>query len=169
VAEALEKVGFIKEGLDVLAQALAGVDKTGERFYEAELWRLRGELTLQQANQKTKGKIQKTQIPSPESLTPNTQAAVEQEAEGYFLKAIDIARQQQAKSFELRAVTSLVRQRQSTQVVSRNTSHATRHTQHDSRTMLVEAHTMLSDIYNWFTEGFGTKDLQDAKTLLDSL
>ena len=72
------------------------------------------------------------------------------EAEEDFLKAIDVARKQQAKSLELRAVLSLARlwQQQSKQV---------------------EAHQMLSEVYNWFTEGFDTKDLQEAKALIDEL
>jgi len=80
------------------------------------------------------------------------------------LKAIEISRRQQAKSLELRAGMSLVRlQRQQAQ------DHATRNAQHDSRTRLDEAHKMLSEIYNWFTEGFDTKDLQEAKALLEEL
>ena len=78
----------------------------------------------------------------------NTQA--EAEAEACFHKAIEIARRQQAKSLELRATTSLARlwQQQGKQK---------------------EAHEMLSEIYGWFTEGFDTKDLQEAKTLLEEL
>jgi predicted ATPase len=81
-----------------------------------------------------------------------------------FLKAIAIAQKQQAKSLELRAVMSLVRlrQQQATQDASRTTQHAT-------RTKLDEAHKLLSDVYNWFTEGFETKDLQEAKTLIEEL
>jgi predicted ATPase len=67
-----------------------------------------------------------------------------------LLKAIDIARQQQAKSLELRATVSLARLWQQQGKKS-------------------EAHQMLSDIYHWFTEGFDTKDLQEAKALLESL
>ena len=72
------------------------------------------------------------------------------EAEECFLKAIEVAQKQQAKSLELRASTSLTRlwQRQ-----GRRT----------------EAHQMLSGIYGWFTEGFNTKDLQEAKALLREL
>lgn len=72
------------------------------------------------------------------------------EAEAYFLKAIEIARQQQARSLELRATISLSRlwQRQG------------------KRT---EAHALIAKIYSWFTEGFDTKDQQEAKTLLDAL
>jgi adenylate cyclase len=72
------------------------------------------------------------------------------EAEACFLKAIDIACKQQAKSLELRAATSLARLWQ----------------QQGNRT---EAHKLLSEVYNWFTEGFDTTDLQEAKVLLDSL
>jgi len=72
------------------------------------------------------------------------------DAEACFLKAIEIARQQSAKSLELRAVMSLSRLWQ----------------QQGKRQ---EAHELLSDIYGWFTEGFNTKDLQEAKTLLEEL
>jgi hypothetical protein len=118
------------------------VDKNGECFYEAELYRLRGELTLQQV------KIKNAKLTMTEP--PYQVAAPQVEAEGYFLKAIDIARHQQAKSLELRAVMSLARLRQ----------------QQGKKT---EAHQLLSEIYHWFTEGFDTRDLQEAKTLLDSL
>ncbi|MGH9427965.1 MAG: hypothetical protein ACRD2L_16900, partial [Terriglobia bacterium] len=93
-------------------------------------------------------------------LTPAPQS----EAEACFRKAIDIARRQQAKSLELRAVMSLVRlrQRQAMLQVSRST-------QHEVRTRLGEAHMMLSEIYNWFTEGFDTGDLREARTLLQEL
>lgn len=85
------------------------------------------------------------------------------EVEECFLKAIAVAQEQQAKPFELRATMSLVRlrQQQATHATSRNTQHATRSTLH-------EAHRMLSDVYNWFTEGFETKDLQEAKQLLEA-
>ena len=140
------------------------VDKSGERFYEAELYRIKGELTLQQASQNSKGKSQKSKILSTQPLTPNIQGEVEHEAEGYFLKAIEISRKQQAKSLKLRAVMSLVRLRQ-LQV----TSLGSRITQHETRIRLTEAHHMLSEIYNWFTEGFDTKDLQEVQTLLEEL
>jgi predicted ATPase len=73
-----------------------------------------------------------------------------QEAQACFLKAIEIARQQQAKSLELRAVMSLSRLWQ-------------------SQGKRDEARQMLAEIYDWFTEGFDTKDLQEAKALLDEL
>jgi len=139
---------------------LATANKTGERWYEAELYRLKGELTLAQEGESQKAKIET----SPQPLTPSTQAAVVQEAETCFLKAIDIAQRQQAKSLELRAVMSLVRlrQRQATPDISRNTHH-------ESRARLAEGHQMLLDIYGWFTEGFDAKDLQEAKALLEEL
>jgi predicted ATPase len=86
------------------------------------------------------------------------------EAEGCFLKAIEVARKQQAKSLELRAVMSLVRLRQQQAAQS-----ASRNTQHEARTKLDAARNMLSEIYHWFTEGFDTKDLQEAKALMDEL
>jgi predicted ATPase len=116
--------------------------------YEAELHRLKGELTLQQENQKpvlsvvegAKGKEQKSK----------RKTGAQGEAETYFLKAIEVARRQQAKSLELRAATSLARlwQQQGKQHAARD---------------------MLADVYNWFTEGFDTKDLQEAKALLEEL
>jgi len=72
------------------------------------------------------------------------------EAEACFLKAIEIARKQQAKSLELRAVMSLARLWQ-------------------QQGKTAEAHRMLSEIYGWFTEGFDTKDLQEAKALLEGV
>jgi predicted ATPase len=131
LAEGCKQRGQVEEGLAVMAEALATVDNTGERTHEAELYRLKGELTLQ-------------------SKAPSAKCEVEKEAEEYFHKAIEIARQQQAKSLELRAVMSLSRlwQQQGKQD---------------------EAHQMLVEIYGWFTEGFDTKDLQEAKALLAEL
>jgi predicted ATPase len=131
LTEACEGIGQREEGLNALAKALTLVEKNGERRYEAELYRLKGELTLQ------------SKVQSPRSK-------VEEEAEESFQKAIEVARQQQAKSLELRAATSLARlwQQQGKQR---------------------EAHHLLSDIYGWFTEGFDTKDLQGAKVLLEEL
>ena len=82
-----------------------------------------------------------------------------------------MARKQQAKSLELRAVMSLVRlrQQQAQDHAIRNTPHGSPATQHETRTKLDEAHKLLSDVYNWFTEGFDTKDLQEAKVLLEEL
>jgi class 3 adenylate cyclase/predicted ATPase len=146
LAEAYGKVGQVEEGLSILAEALAVVDRTEERVYEAELYRLKGELTLTQSSVQSLG------------------SSVQKKAEECFLKAIEIARKQQAKSLELRAVMSLVRLRQ-----QQASEEGSRNTQHDSRIRLAEDHQMLSEVYHWFTEGFDTKDLQEAKALLESL
>ena len=139
LAEAYKKVEQPEAGLSVVTEALEFVDKTGDRSYEAEIYRLKGELTLQ-----------KLSVPSPQPLAPSTEAEMEREAEECFLIAIDIARKQQAKSLELRAVMSLGRLWQ----------------QQGKR---AEAHQMLAEIYHGFTEGFDTKDLQEAKALLEAL
>jgi predicted ATPase len=148
LTEAYGKVGRAEEGLSALAEALGQVDKTGARLHEAELYRLKGDLLLTQEGkrQKAKGKSQKSERPSPNSQLPEPLS----EAEAYFLMAIEISQKQQAKSLELRATMSLARlwQRQGKRC---------------------EAHNMLSKIYNWFTEGFDTKDLQKAKALLEEL
>jgi tetratricopeptide (TPR) repeat protein len=175
LAEAHGRAGQVEEGLRLLAEA--EMEKTEERFYEAELWRLRGELTLQQfkvQDPKSKGEnslesreekspgssVQSlaSQNTDPRPLTPDPQG----EAEECFQKAIAIARQQQAKSLELRAVMSFVRlrQQQAAQQVSRTTYHV-------SRTALTEAHRILSEVYGRFTEGFEIKDLREAKALIE--
>jgi len=160
LAEAYGKAEQTEDGLAVLAEAFPAVERMGMHHCAAELYRLKGELTLAQSsvqslgvqtNQKAKGKRQKAKIEtSPQPLTPSTQAEVEREAEECFLKAIEIAQRQQAKSLELRATMSLARlwQQQGRQK---------------------EAHQMLSEIYGWFTEGFDTKDLQEAKALIEEL
>jgi predicted ATPase len=155
LAGAYGKVGQAEEGLSVLPEALATVDRTGERFYEAEVYRIKGQLVLQSGVRSLE-----SENPSTQHLAPSTQA----EAEECFLKAIEIARKQQAKSLELRAVMSLVRLRQ--QQAAQSESH---NTHHEARVRLDEAHQILSELYQWFTEGFDTKDLQDAKMLLDEL
>lgn len=157
LAEAYGKVERPQEGLTVLAEALAIVAKTGERFHEAELYRLKGELVLQsgvrglaspEEGQKSKVKGQKSKVPNPQSqiLDPSPQG----EAEACFHKAIEIARKQQAKSLELRAVMSLSRLWQ-----QQGKRHAARQ--------------RLAEIYNWFTEGFDTRDLKEAAVLLEEL
>jgi predicted ATPase len=143
LAEVYGKVGQAQDGLTILAEALARVDRTGERLHAAELYRLKGTLTLQFDVQNPK-----SQFTALQPLTPNPQA--DAEAEECFWKAIEIARKQQAKSLELRAAMSLSRlwQRQGKR--------------HDAR-------DLLASIYGWFTEGFDTADLQEAKALLDEL
>ena len=144
LAEAYGKAGQAEEGLAALAEALTVVDKSGERFYEAELYRLKGSLRCKSC-QVVSSQLPVTKVPDPDPRSPG-----EAEAEACFLKAIEIARTQQAKSLELRAAISLARLWQ----------------QQGKR---AEAHELLSEIYGWFTEGFDTKDLQEAKALLESL
>jgi predicted ATPase len=143
LAEAYGKTGQAEKGLTALAEALAAVDRTGERMYEAELYRLKGELTLQ------KFQVSSSKFQVEDSVGSSVQG-LESEAEECFLKAIEVAQKQQAKSLELRAATSLARLWQ----------------QQDKK---AEAHELLAEIYNWFTEGFDTKDLKDAKALLEEL
>jgi class 3 adenylate cyclase/predicted ATPase len=126
LAEAYGEVGQPEEGLTALVEALAIVDNTGERNWEAELSRRKGELLLEQRGQKVG------------------------EAEECFRQALDIARRQQAKSLELRASMSLSRLWQ-------------------QEGKLEEAHQLLAEIYGWFTEGFDTADLKEAKVLLEEL
>jgi class 3 adenylate cyclase/predicted ATPase len=126
LAEAHGTLGESEAGLAVVAEALALVDTTGERWYEAELYRLKGALLLQQ------------------SLDNPT------EAETCFHHAVAIAQNQSAKSWELRAATSLSKLWQ----------------QQGKRQA---AHDLLAPVYDWFTEGFDTADLKDAKALLEEL
>jgi predicted ATPase len=154
LAEAHGKVGQPEEGLGVLAEALEASRTSGEVWYDAELYRLKGQLTLQSKPVEDKSKVSrgqvkgKSEITNPQPLAPGTQA--EAEAEAYFLKAIEIARQQSAKSLELRSAVSLSRLWQ-------------------SQGKITEARALLSEIYGWFTEGFDTADLQEAKVLLEEL
>ena len=111
--------------MEVLDGAFAHVDDTGERYWEAELHRLKGELLL----------LQRSSV---------------EEAEVCFNQALQVAQSQSTKSFELRAVMSLSRLWQN----------------QDKQT---EARELLADIYGWFTEGFDTQDLIDAKALLEEL
>jgi predicted ATPase len=135
LAEAYGKVGQVDEGLNALAEGLTVAHKTGEGWYEPELYHLKGELTLRQAGSRIQavGGREKTE-----------------EAEECFLKAIAVAQKQQAKSLELRAVMSLARLWQ-------------------QQGKKDEARHLLAEIYGWFTEGFNTKDLQEAKALLEEL
>jgi predicted ATPase len=149
LAEAYGQSGQVDNRLATVTEALDLVKTTGERWYEAEVYRIKGELLLAQ-----------------EGLRPQAEGLREkiEEAEGCFLRALAIAQKQQAKSLELRAVMSLLRlrQQQAVQPESRITNPV-------SRAKLAEARRMLSEVYNWFTEGFDTKDLQEAKSLLEEL
>jgi predicted ATPase len=124
LGEAQAASGNSEAALDTLAEALAVVEKTGERHWESEILRVRGELLVALGNQT--------------------------EAEDSLRRAIEVARRQSARSWELRATTSLARL-----------------WQQQGRTR--EAHKMLAKVYGWFTEGFDTQDLSEARALLDGL
>jgi predicted ATPase len=125
-AEAYALGGELQRGLGALDKGIAAVERTGQRWPEAELYRLRGELLTSLADDGA------------------------EEAEAAFGRAIEVARRQYAKSWELRAATSLAR-------LWRD---------HGKR---AEARDLLAPVYGWFTEGFATPDLKHAKALLDEL
>jgi tetratricopeptide (TPR) repeat protein len=126
LAEALDRGGQAREHLNTLEQAIDVANQNNEPYYDAELYRLRGEALVQ------------------------AEPATTSEAESCYRRAIEISRQQQAKSFELRAVMSLARLLQ-------------RQDKGD------EAQMILREVYEWFTEGFDTPDLKAAGVLLDEL
>jgi hypothetical protein len=126
LADAYLAAGIAPEGLAVIEAELPLAETSGQRFNMAELFRLKGDLLLLQGQSNSS------------------------EADRCLRKSIEIAQGQQARSWELRATTSLARLL-------------------DKRGRRDEARTMLADIYNWFTEGFDTADLKDAKALLDEL
>jgi len=119
------------------------VDNTAERANEAELYRLKGQLTWQ----KLLGASAKLQV---EMSTESGDRSAESGVEESFWQALEIARHQQAKSLELRATMSLCR------LWQQQGKHR-------------EAYELLTPIYGWFTEGFATADLQQAKVLLAEL
>ena len=126
LAEVYGTLGEPEAGLTALAEALTLAEITGERWYESECHRLKGELLLQQSSSN------------------------QTEAESCFHQAIAEAQNQQAKSHELRSATSLAHLWQ-------------------SQGKRDEALELLEPVYSWFTEGFDTADLKDAKVLLDEL
>jgi predicted ATPase len=126
LAEVSAYMGHTEDGLHALAEAHTLMEQLQERWWEAEICRLRGVLLLRQ---------------------PGTPQA---EAEAWLQRALDVARRQEAKALELRAAMSL-----------------TRLWQHQGKR--TEAYDLLAPIYEWFTEGFDTADLQEAKALLEEL
>ena len=124
LAWALASAGEFEEAMEVLSEALLAVDQYGERVYEAELHRLRGDLLRRNG-------------------------AVE-EAEIEFCRAVEIARAQKARSWELRAATSLAQL-------------------YADRGHRAQALEVLSPVYSWFAEDFDTADLRAARTLLQTL
>jgi predicted ATPase len=126
IADICARCGARDVALQALAEAATLVEQHDERWWEAEVCRLRGVVLLRQPG------------------TPHAEAAA------CFQQALDVARGQEAKSLELRAAMSLARLWQ----------------QQGKR---AEAHALLAPVYGWFTEGFDTADLQEAKTLLKEL
>ena len=126
LAEAEAEAGQIDTGLTRLDELIPEIERTGQRWIEAQLNRVRGELLIRHK--------------------PAETAA----AEDAFMRSVAVARHQQTKTFELQAATSLAR-------LWRDQGKRD------------EARDLLAPVYSWFTEGFGTPDLKEAKALLDEL
>ena len=126
VIEAEAEAGQVETGLSKLSELIGSVEKTGQRWLDAELHRVRGELL---------------RLCDP----PDVPAC-----EDALQRAINIAKSQQTKTFELRAAMRLAR-------LWRDQGKRN------------EARDLLAPVYNWFTEGFDTRDLKEAKTLLGAL
>jgi hypothetical protein len=152
LAEAYGKKGHAEAGLHILADVLTTVHKTAEHHCESELYRLKGELLLQQA---MGGSIRNALLEKPVIseigwIEMTHVLPFRTEAEACFFQAIEVAGCQHAKSLELRAVMSLCYLWQ-------------------TQGKRAEAYQKLAETYNWFTEGFDTLDLQEAKALLEAL
>jgi predicted ATPase len=126
LARAYADIGQFDNALRSLSEATNAIDATGERWFEAEVYRTAGEISLKSS-----------ELDAPK-------------AQRHFERALAVARQQQAKSWELRAAMSLARLWRSQGKVQ-------------------QARQLLAPVYGWFTEGFDTRDLKDAKALLEEL
>jgi class 3 adenylate cyclase/predicted ATPase len=126
LARAYAELGQFNNACRCIDEAMTAAEKAKERWHEADIYRMAGEIVL---------------------MSPESDAA---KAEAYFERALAVARQQQAKSWELRAATSYARLMRDLGQVK-------------------EAHDLLAPTYGWFTEGFDTRDLKEAKVLLDTL
>ena len=126
LARAYADLGQFDDAWRCISEAMTAVETTKERWFEAEVNRIAGEIALK---------------------SPQADAA---KAEAYFERALAVARQQQAKSWELRAAMSLARLWRDQGKVQ-------------------QARELLAPVYGWFTEGFDTRDLKEAKALLEEL
>ena len=126
LASAYAEMGKFEDAQRCIAEALVAIETTKEKWFESDINRLAGEIALK---------------------SPALNATA---AEAYFQRALAVARQQQAKSWELRAAMSMAR-------LWRDQGKRD------------EARELLAPVYGWFTEGFDTHDLKDAKALLDEL
>jgi predicted ATPase len=126
LAKAYAELGQFDDAWRCVGEAMTAVETTKERWYEADIHRIAGEIALQ---------------------SPQSDAA---KAQAYFERALAVARAQQAKSWELRAAMSMAR-------LLRDQGKRD------------EARELLAPVYGWFTEGFDTRDLKEAKALLDAL
>jgi predicted ATPase/DNA-binding winged helix-turn-helix (wHTH) protein len=138
LAQLCDELGQHSEALSVIDEAADLAERTGLHYWDAELRRLKGTCILH------------SEPSSPAPKRRPGRSPAEREAESCFLEAIEIARRQEGKSFELRAAMSLsgLWQRQG---------------------KIGQAHALLSEVYGWFTEGFDTPDLVDARGLLEQL
>jgi len=144
LVESLKAGDQIEEGLAVAAEALAVVEATGERFYEAELHRLRGELLLRQEA----GEGRPSPAASAAARPPDPDPSGRAEAEACFRRALDVARRQGAKSLELRAALSLAR------LLRKHGQPAA-------------GRRRLAEVLDWFMEGSDTPDQQEARAFLE--
>jgi class 3 adenylate cyclase/tetratricopeptide (TPR) repeat protein len=140
IAEGNKALGHPNEALDAILEAFEWIGHADERFYEPELYRLKGTLELQSEKISHKSR----------AGLPSYSPKMGIEAEKFFRKAIETAHKQNAKSHELRAAIGLGRLL-------------------CERGERGEARAMLASIYNWFSEGFDTLDLKEAKALLEEL
>ena len=126
LAMSYAELGHFDDARCLIRKAIRTIEETKEKWFEAEIYRMAGEIELK---------------------SPNLGG---EKPEGYFTRALSIARAQQAKSFELRAAMSMARL-------------------WSDQAKRDEARTLLTPTYGWFTEGFDTLDLKAAKVLLDGL
>ena len=126
LTRAYAELGKFDDACRCIGEAMSTIETTKEKWCEAEVNRIAGEIALR---------------------SPEPDAA---KAQKYFERALAVARQQQAKSWELRAAMSLARLWR-------------------DQAKLQQARELLAPVYGWFTEGFDTRDVKDAKTLLEEL